>query len=96
MIYKGGTAIVEVSFTDENGDSVVPNTVEYTLKKEGVVVNSKEDISVTPSASVSISLVGDDLPQGDVYFYINGTYNSSAGDNLPLRGFTKITVVGEL
>lgn len=30
------------------------------------------------------------------YFYINGTFTSSAGSDLPLKGFTVIQVGGEI
>ena len=91
-VLEGGTIIVTASFQDENGDAATPKTLKYTLKHGGIVVNSKEDISITPGESVSVTLSGDDLPQGEVFFILEGTYDSSAGTDLPLKGRAKITV----
>lgn len=91
-VLEGGTIVVTASFTDEDGNSVTPNELKYTLKKEGMIVNEKEEESVTPSSSVDVVLSGDDLPQGTLYFIIEGTYDSNAGSDLPLKGWAKIEV----
>ena len=91
-VIEGSTIVVTAAFTDEDGDSVAPNELKYTLKREGVIVNSKEEISITPSSSVDVVLSGDDLPQGTLYFIIEGTYDSNAGTDLSLKGWAKIVV----
>lgn len=54
--------VVSASFYDENGDAVTPDSVTWTLTDlEGAVINSREDVSITPASSVSIVLQGDDL-----------------------------------
>jgi hypothetical protein len=91
-VLEGSTIVVTASFTDEDGNSVVPNELKYTLKKEGTIVNSKDETSISPSSSVDVVLSGDDLPQGTLYFIIEGTYDSNAGSDLPLKGWAKIEV----
>jgi hypothetical protein len=56
------------------------------------VVNSLEDKTISPASSIEVTLSGDDLPAGDLYFIIEGTYDSDAGSNLPLKGYATFTV----
>lgn len=92
-ILVGGTVVLSASFKDEDGNVVVPNTLTYTLlNKHKEIINSKEDISITPASSVDVTLSGNDLPVGKHYFIIEGTYNSDAGNDLPLKGYATFTV----
>lgn len=84
------TYVVSAAFTDEDGDSVVPSSVTWTLTDWlGNVVNSRENVTITPAASVDIVLSGDDLAIGthgiNRRVTVRATYNSSAGTGLPLR-----------
>jgi hypothetical protein len=85
------TFVVTAAFTDESGDAVTPNAVTWTLSKtDGTAINSREDESITPAASVNIVLSGDDLQvfSGDNYqrvLTLKGDYNSDLGNNLPLN-----------
>lgn len=87
-VLDGGTIILSASFQDEDGAAVVPNELTYTLLNEyEEVVNSRENITITPAESVSVTLSGDDLPAGTLYWVIEGTYDSSAGSDLQLVGY---------
>jgi len=97
-----GTAKVTVTFTDETGASVSPSAVTWTLTdRSGNVVNSRQDVSVTPGASVSFALSGNDLAitgnDAQRVLLIEATYNSSLGTGLPLKAqafFTIAELVG--
>ncbi len=56
------TYIVTAAFTDEDGDAVTPNAgLVWTLTDmNGVVINSREDVSISPDTSVDIVLSGND------------------------------------
>lgn len=96
-----GTAMVGTS-------AVVPNgNVLWTLTKmDGTVINSRQDVSTTPSGSlITIALSDNDLQMfsddpvqsvrlgttvarlkvGKRVLLVEFTYNSSAGNNLPVK-----------
>jgi len=84
------TAKITVTFADENGDAVTPETLTWTLKSAGgTVINNREDVSVSPSgSSETIILSGDDLGVAVAtgtrrILYVDYTYNSSNGTGLP-------------
>lgn len=88
MPAEEGTAKATVTFTDETGASVTPSAVTWTLTDiSGNVINSRQDVSVTPGASVSFAIYGDDLAVSgnDVrrLLLVEWTYSSSLGSNLP-------------
>ena len=100
---EGGTYVISFSFTDEDGDPVTPNQLSWTLTDdEGNVINSREDVVISPpAASVDVLLQGDDLDPGDsklaeLIFTIEGTYNSDLGSNLPIVAQCKLPVDGLL
>jgi hypothetical protein len=86
-----GTYAVTVSYFDEAGAAVTPNTAAWTLTDtSGVVINERADETiVTPATSNVIVLSGDDLIIGSHgvkrHLLITGTYDSSLGDDLPFR-----------
>lgn len=85
---ENGTYLVTASFTDEAGENVVPQSIIWTLKDStGAVVNSREDISVTPAETITILLSGADLYVGTRKYMrltltLTMTYNSSYGMGL--------------
>lgn len=88
MPAEKGTAKVTVTFTDEAAASVTPSAITWTLTDtNGNVINSRQDVSVTPGASVSFALSGNDLAVSgnDVrrVLLIEWVYTSSLGSNLP-------------
>jgi len=87
-----GTYVITCSFTDEEGQDVVPNNnLVWTLKnRAGEVINERENISISPATSITVVLYGNDLllpDEKDFFriFLIEGTYNSSLGNDLPIR-----------
>lgn len=86
-----GTYAVTATLTDENGAPATPTSLVWTLTDlYGAVVNSREDVVVSPLAStITIVLSGADLAVSNpanvrrkVSFV--GAYNSSLGSGLPL------------
>ncbi|MDX9804088.1 MAG: hypothetical protein RBS96_08795 [Dehalococcoidales bacterium] len=94
------TYVVLCSFTDENGDPKVPDSMSYTLTDvEGNVINGKQNVAMTPLAEeMAIVLTGDDLAVFGAasvtrVVTVEGTYNSATyGNGLALRDSIKITV----
>lgn len=86
VVYK------EVSEDGEIDNFITPNEgLSWTLKDEdGVVVNSRLNVPLTPSVTSTITLKGDDLAlSADYpekrYVIIEGTYDGVGGVNLPIR-----------
>ena len=90
-----GTYVVTLTFTDEDGNSVVPDSIAWTLmnRNSGTIINSREDVAIaTPAASVDVVLSGDDLQiltdeedYGRRVLLVEAVYDSDAGNNLPLK-----------
>ena len=76
--------------TDKIGTPFTPNAgLSWSLKeKNGVVVNDRINVPLTPAESVTIVLSGNDLAlRGSPvrrYVTVKGTYNGVFGNNLPL------------
>lgn len=96
------TYVITVAFTDEDGSTVVPNAITWTLTDPiGNVINNLEDISISPpDSSVTITLKGDDLSLavgevglGQRVLTIEATYDSSLGSNLPLKDTAHFNVL---
>lgn len=97
VVKEQGTAVVSCVFTDEDSNSVAPDTLTWTLTdRAGTVINSREDVAVEEgdlAATTNIVLSGDDLSvlstETKAYveriMTIKGTYDSTYGNNLPLR-----------
>ena len=95
------TYIITASFTDEEGDPVVPVTIEWTLSTaKGIVVNGKDDVAVAvPASETEILLSGDDLQilpdevnQAVRLFTVSATYDSVLDTGLPLKGSIRFIV----
>jgi len=66
-----GTVGIEISFTDEDGNAVPPDSITsitWTLTnmpasytETPTVINNRKDVSVTPDSTVTVVLKGDDL-----------------------------------
>jgi len=97
---EDSTYVVNVSFTDEDGNAVVPNDVAWSLKdKSGSIINDRSDVSETPASSIDIVLSGDDLEPAGVeraflVLTVTADYDSALGSGLPLIGQAKIEVLG--
>lgn len=89
---EGSTFAVQVSFYDENGDAVAPDSgsITWTLTDEdATVVNSRSAVAATSATTITIVLSGNDLPvpgnSQRLFLTVECTYTSSLGSNLPLR-----------
>ena len=87
---EGSTYIVTVTYKDEDGSAVTPNSVIWTLTNgRGQVVNSRSAVSIaSPGTSNTIVLQGDDLNIDDGEereISISALYDSSNGSGLPLK-----------
>ena len=84
-----GTAIFTMTFTDENGDVVVPSSSAWQLMKtDGTIVNNR-DFANCSFSGTTVVLSGDDLQLFESddkkrIFAIEASYDSTAGSNLPL------------
>ncbi len=89
---EGGVFVVTFAFTDAQGTAVVPTTASWTLKdRSGAVMNGRSAVSVTPAASVDVTLSGDDLVALDGVdewrvFTVDYVYTSTEGSDLPMSG----------
>jgi hypothetical protein len=93
------TYIITCLFLDEDGDAVIPITINWSLTTvNGTVINSRDEIAVgTPDSSIDIVLTGDDLAiltnetnrkRVPRKLIIEATYNSSVGAGLGLKDST--------
>ncbi len=62
-----GARGVQIAFTDDAGNPVVPNSITWTLTdvpelgSTPTVINSRLNVSATPASTIVIALEGDDL-----------------------------------
>lgn len=91
------TYVFTVTFTDEDDNAVIPNTITWSLTDNGgTAINSRTDVSVSvPAAAIEITLSGDDLAiqAAEVNsrtvrrrLIVEATYDSDLGSDLPLNG----------
>lgn len=87
--YEGTAYTVSFSFKDEDGNSVVPNSIAWDLTDpDGNVINGRSGMSVAPAAEVEIMLSGDDLKAVSRDYNVltlKADYDSAAGSGLPIR-----------
>lgn len=97
------TGAFDCVFTDENGDSVTPDSVKWTITdSSGNVINEREQVVVaSPEATTTITIYGDDLKileseAGNAYvarfIVVEGTYTSKLGAGLPTTEEAYFTV----
>ena len=93
-----GTAVVTLSFQDEDGNAVVPTSLAWQLmKSDGTVINGRT-FAAGSFTGTTIVLKDDDLAiwgssdSGYRALSIKGVYTSSAGSNLSLTGECKFVI----
>jgi|JI10StandDraft_1071094.scaffolds.fasta_scaffold509666_2 hypothetical protein len=99
-VNEESTAILRVTFTDSDGNAVIPQSATWTLSdRDNEVVNGKSDVTISPLAStVDILLKGDDLklpfPRERVRrVLVKAIYDSSTyGDDLPFNEEFEFTI----
>lgn len=87
------TYAIEVEFKNEDGEYTTPNELTWSLTDgDGNVINSRNQFAVTPFSSGEFVLTGNDLliqdseaSPAERRFLIEGTYDSTRGNNLPIR-----------
>jgi len=91
---EAGTYIIQVKFKDEEGNLVTPYNLTWWLSDtEGNPINNREDVSATAeNGVVNIVLSGNDLTPGFKIFTIKGSYDSTYGNNLPIRDVCKFYI----
>jgi hypothetical protein len=102
-VNEKSTLVVTAAFTDENGDAVVPDSVTWTLTDPaGSVINGRNRVAVTPAASVTIVLSGDDLAlssteasqtRGGRTILIEAAYTGDLGAGLPIKEAASFTII---
>jgi hypothetical protein len=88
-----GTYAVRITFADEDGAAVVPNSgLTWTLTDAlGTVVNSRTGVALTSASTVTVVLSGADLALNSSYegrrrvLLVQGTYSGDLGSNLPIK-----------
>ena len=83
---EGSTYTIQTKFKDEENTLISPNELTYTVSDtEGNIINKLEDVIITPSSIINITLFGDSLTPGWKIVTLKGIYNSTYGTDLPLR-----------
>lgn len=98
-VTEESTCVITAAFTDDAGASVVPNSLTWTLTDgDGTIINSRDGVTISPDSSVDIVLSGDDLAVGGAsddlirYLLVEGTYDSDAGSNLPIKDQVRFVI----
>jgi hypothetical protein len=94
------TYIVTAAFTDADDSAVTPTSVTWTLTDtRGNIINTREDVVVTPASTITIVLTGDDLGMDEIgdeakrIITVNAVYTSvTYGAGLYLKGAAIFTV----
>lgn len=94
------TYVITVSFADEKGNAVEPDSVVWTLTDTaGTVINSLVDVAETPAEEIDVLLSDDDLQilsgeanQGVREFTVEAIYDSDLELNLPLKESVRFIV----
>lgn len=93
-----GHIFIDLSFKDEDGTAVVPNAIAWTLTdSSGVVINNRSAVAVSPLASVTIIVSGDDLAigaDGDQVrlLLVEWNYDSTVGNGVPDKTEIRFTI----
>lgn len=98
---EGSSFEATINWTDENGDSVIPDTMAWSLiDSDGNIINARDATAIgAPAASEALLLEGDDLMAGGDspikrYIYWAGTYTSVAhGAGKPLIDISSFDII---
>lgn len=101
---EGSSYFVAVSFEDEDGNAVYPDTVVWTLTDlDGNIINERQDVSIAAAATIEVVLSGDDLKCDDDVpnvgdwgvwreLLVEATYTTPARGTLPLAAAARFRV----
>ena len=99
VITEGSTLVVYATFTDDQGNAVIPNSnvLWYLLDRKSNTV-SNGSVSVSGS-TVTVAISGNDLSCGStrrgyhvMRLVLRSTYNSDAGSNLDVANVAVFTI----
>ena len=85
---------MRITVVDEEGDDLIPSAATWTLTDlDGTVINSREDVAITPlAAEMTVLLSGDDLALTDQsnalemrLFTFEGTYDPGDASAAPIK-----------
>jgi len=96
-VIEYSTCVMVLQFRNEDGQQILPISANWSLMdRNGNIINEKEDITIDlPSEpeTVYVVLSGNDLPNGYLYFIIDGTYYNNISESTePLRDSCKFYV----
>ena len=97
---EGSSFLFDISFTDENGDTVAPLQAAWTLSDmQGNVINKREQVEIlNPTGNDTVVLSGNDLQlsyNADErrIFTVEALYDSTElGYSIPIRNWIQFTV----
>ena len=98
-VNSGGSCVIVATYTDEDGSSVTPSSVTWSLKDDrDRVVNSRTAVSETPGTSNNILLSGADVTcttnkNERRLLTISIVYDSSYGTDISQVDYVWIQVV---
>ena len=94
ILNEKSTGVVQADFTDEDGADMVPSSIVWSLTDaSGSVINSRDQVSITPASTIYIVLKNLDLAisanfDGEAEerrVTVEAVYNSTYGNSLPLK-----------
>jgi hypothetical protein len=99
-VHEGSTAVFSITMTDDAGAAVIPSSATWSLFDKGQnVINSREDVVLTPGLTMTVVLEEDDLTIGETevapftrYLVAYGEYDSDAGNGLVARDQAKFLI----
>jgi hypothetical protein len=100
QVNERSTAVFTVDFFNESGARVVPARLTWSLvDANNNVINGREQVNITPAASVHIVLSGADLQIVNAantkeyrWLVVEGTYASTYGAALSLKDEVKFVI----
>lgn len=97
IVFDKDTVGIQIVITDEDGTALTPNSPLYWTLTDmtGAVLNSREDVTITPASTITIPLTGADLDYADGagrLVRLHGTYDSDIGNGLNLNRQFKFTI----
>jgi len=100
QVNEQSTAVFTVDFFNESGAPVAPASLKWSLvDADNTIINAREQIPITPAASVNIVLSGADLqivnPASTKeyrWLVVEGVYASSYGPNLAIKDEIKFII----
>jgi hypothetical protein len=96
-----GSLVISGAFIDENSAAVIPKTIVWTLidADTKMVINEREQVEITPAATINILLQGNDLAilhgKGKELreVIVEWTYDGALGNDIPQKDRVRFYVL---